>query len=82
MLNFREARDGDARAIAMRTVKLKWANGLTLAHPYAPLGITPSGAAVFEVTNVPGSVSNTQLCLKYRGYLLPIMGKGLSVEYA
>lgn len=66
----------------MRTVKLKWANGLTLAHPYAPLGVTPSGAAVFEVTNVPDTVSNTQLCLKYRGFLFSIMGKELSVEYA
>lgn len=65
----------------MRTIKLKIFNGLTLAHPQAPLGKTPSGAAIYEVTNVPDGITNVQVVLHYRGYWKPIFNKGLSVQY-
>lgn len=50
----------------MRTVKIKIATGVTLAHPGAKLGGTPSGAVIFQVTDVPGDVTLEDVIRKSR----------------
>lgn len=52
----------------MKTVKLKAANAITLAHPQAELGRTPSGAIVFEVRGIPDHVTLAQVAQRYTSF--------------
>lgn len=65
----------------MKTVKLKASNSITLAHAGAALGQTPSGAIIFEVTEVPDNVSHAQVRLKYSNYAGVWVGR-LSVKWS
>lgn len=53
----------------MKTVKLKFWNGCTLAHPMAALGRTSSGAIVFEVVGVPDEVPAAKVVREYQGFI-------------
>jgi len=66
----------------MKTVKLKLCNAVTLANPQAPLGKTPSGAIIFEITNVPTSVSAQDIRHQYRCFNGAWSGRKLSFPYA
>lgn len=65
----------------MKTVKLKAGNAITLAHPQADLGKTPSGAIVFEITNVPDSVTLAQVAQRYTSFAGCYFG-GSSFEWS
>ena len=66
----------------MKTVKLKLSTAVTLADQLAPLGVTPSGAVVFEITGVPDSVSIQEVRKKYHGFCGAWNGRVLSFSYA
>ncbi len=52
----------------MRTIKLKFANGCTLANQSAKVGKTPSGAVIVAVRNIPDEVDNATVLRAYAGY--------------
>ncbi len=53
----------------MKTVKLKACNGITLVNSSFPLGQTPSGTIVFEVSEVFDDISLAKVRLQYSNYI-------------
>jgi hypothetical protein len=61
----------------MKTVKLKACNGITIANQNALTGKTPSGAIIFEVKNVPDTVSIQEVYLKFKNTTFGYLGLNL-----
>jgi hypothetical protein len=65
----------------MRTIKIKFANGVTLAHPMAAPGKQPSGAIVIAVEGVPDNVSTATVLYLFQGSLAPWIGGEYVVKW-
>ncbi|MBW4514505.1 MAG: hypothetical protein KME11_04710 [Timaviella obliquedivisa GSE-PSE-MK23-08B] len=57
-----------------RNVKLKAGIAITIADQNAPLGVTPSGAVIFEVRNVPDTVIIQQVWQASRNNVAGCLG--------
>lgn len=54
----------------MRTIKIKLGATKSIVPSYYPVGETPTGYGIYEVTNIPESISNTEVLARF-GEIVP-----------